>query len=135
LECACVNACACTNLLSSRSQYYPPDFDPAKLPRGQRGNKDAQMKVGSTVRISMRCRKLAYGVHRMSHASISFHLRVWLQVSVSTAESCMLDCSGPHDAGHERAVQHVRQLHVQGHQIHHAHGGAHFLGKTLNLDI
>lgn len=28
-------------------QYYPPDFDPAKLPRGQRGNKDAQMKVSA----------------------------------------------------------------------------------------
>lgn len=32
-------------------QYYPPDFDPAKLPRGQRGNKDAQMKVS--------CRRMA----------------------------------------------------------------------------
>jgi hypothetical protein len=26
-------------------QYYPPDFDPALLPRGKRGNKDDQMKV------------------------------------------------------------------------------------------
>jgi hypothetical protein len=43
---ACCSARASVTLIPSWLQYYPPDFDPAKLPRGQRGNKDAQMKVG-----------------------------------------------------------------------------------------
>jgi len=34
------------------SQYYPPDFDPALLPRGKRGNKDDQMKVPAPVPVS-----------------------------------------------------------------------------------
>ena len=67
------------------SQYYPPDFDPALLPRGKRGNKDDQMKVCAHVGAAARpdrpssswqtnacsylsfCREACYSALRLMH--------------------------------------------------------------------
>jgi len=70
-------------------QYYPPDFDPAKLPRGQRGNKDAQMKVSRTAlpfaQLSLECSSCSCTVNQAPCAWLCM-----LVYTVCTNSVCLL---------------------------------------------
>lgn len=87
------------------SQYYPPDFDPAKLPRGQKGDKNQQMKVSRADR--------ARGC--LVTWTMTRCLRSWkAEPRPLGSDSAGRGATGAHDAGYERAVRYLRQLHVQG---------------------
>ena len=93
-------------------QYYPPDFDPSKLPRAK---KPKDMKV----------------VGAMSERLFVFYVCQWMSPCSASSfrfflhpPTCArLPSRSAHDASLHRQLQQVRRLDLQGQEIQLTHGG------------